>query len=713
MVRPRTLAVITLLVGLALCLAPRPGVDNSANALLEAGHEGLSDYTEFQRLFGTDEVIVARVEHPDLQVVLQEVSELTELFQNDSTMERVVSPTLVYHAELDLLSDEDLGGMAELPRLAPRFQGPLNRALELLDTEHPRATIYALGRVLPAQERIPLANALEARKRAFSEKGGRILLAGPALLNLELDRAGRDVSGKALPLLALVAVVFLLLNTRSVILSTAVLGTTALGVFAGDGVLGLLGISTNIIVDISKPLLLVLILASGLHVAIAFVHERQTNATPAEAARTVIAAKRRAVVLALLTTAIGFGSLAVSSVVPIRRFGMIAAGGCLFGIPLVLVLLPAILGIVGGRVRPQPEGRLEAFSVATIRFSRAHRGPIIAVALLSLVAGTLALFQLTPDPHAIKYFPKDHPLRVDYEALEASGLGLSTLELVVSSTAGFQRRAQLDKLDRVAVEAGALPGIHAAVALPLFMREASFRAGGNDQIPEQPLIDQAMKERASELSDFLSADRKKARVSLLIESLDADRIDQLDAALRTLVARELPGAGLLVTGNYRLLLSTQRSLIDTMKQSLLGTAILMELAFLLLLRAPLLSLAALVPNVFPVAVNYLLMWLLGIPLDLGTAMTGAIALGIAVDNTFHFIDGWRQHGAEATARSTGRAMIVTSIVIGAGFLSLLISDFGPTRNFGMLTGIVMLSALFGDMCVLTPMLDLVARRGDE
>jgi uncharacterized protein len=196
----------------------------------------------------------------------------------------------------------------------------------------------------------------------------------------------------------------------------------------------------------------------------------------------------------------------------------------------------------------------------------------------------------------------------------------------------------------------------------------------------------------------------------LIATLDANRLDALDAALRERVKSELPQGELSITGNYRLLLSTQRSLISTMRQSLFTTSILMAVAFVLFLRSLTLALAALIPNVFPVALNYALMLFAGIPLDLGTAMTGAIALGIAVDNTFHFIEGWRKNGAEATAANIGRAMIVTSLVIGAGFLSLILSEFGPTRNFGILTSVVMVTALIGDMCVLTPLLDLVERK---
>jgi uncharacterized protein len=706
-VRLRALAILTFFVGAALCLAPRPRIDNSVNALLAAGDEGVAEYTRFQKLFGTDEVIVVRIEHSDLQVLLQNVAELTQLLDEDATIDRVISPSIVYASELDLLTDTELGGIGELPRLTPRFHGPLNRVLHLFEPERNLATIYALGRVLPADQRVPLATALSQKKRDLANAGGRILLAGPALLNLELDRAGRDVADKALPLLALVAVLFLLVSTRSFVLSGAVLGVTALGVFAGDGVLGLLGVTTNIIVDISKPLLLVLILASGMHVGIAFVHARR-DGDVAHALEVVKATKTGPVILALLTTAIGFGSVAVSPVVPIRNFGCVASFGCLFGIPLTLILLPAILGLVGGNVRPERPGWIEDLSAGLIRFSRANRWLMIGVALVGLVIGTDSLFRLTTDPHAIRYFPKDHPLRVDYEALEHSGLGLSTVELVVSSTVGFGQRDQIAKLDRIAKDAEKSDGVRAAIALPLFVREAGFRINGIESIPDQVLIDKAMEERAAELKDFLSQDRKQARVSLLIETLNADRLDALDASLRKTVKEQLPGSEVSITGNYRLLLSTQRSLISTMRTSLFSTSILMAIAFVLFLRSLKLSIAALLPNVFPVALNYALMRFSGISLDLGTAMTGAIALGIAVDNTFHFIEIWRKDGAEAAARENGRAMILTAVVIGAGFLSLVLSEFGPTRNFGLLTSVVMLTALLAVLFTLTPLLDLLS-----
>jgi predicted RND superfamily exporter protein len=116
-----------------------------------------------------------------------------------------------------------------------------------------------------------------------------------------------------------------------------------------------------------------------------------------------------------------------------------------------------------------------------------------------------------------------------------------------------------------------------------------------------------------------------------------------------------------------------------------------------------LAAAALLPNAAPIAVNFVVMMALDIPLDVGTCMTAAVALGIAVDDTLHVLMAW-QADARTVARSTGRALVWTTAIIGAGFLTLLGADFGPTRNFGLLCATAMLTAVIADLVLLPALL---------
>jgi predicted RND superfamily exporter protein len=145
----------------------------------------------------------------------------------------------------------------------------------------------------------------------------------------------------------------------------------------------------------------------------------------------------------------------------------------------------------------------------------------------------------------------------------------------------------------------------------------------------------------------------------------------------------------------------------------LGTVfVVIFLMFIVLFRSVKLALITIVPNVFSASVVLGIMGVFGIPLDLMTITIAAISVGIAVDNSIHFIDRFRnemnQHHDPAAAiveatNNVGQAMFYTTIVITAGFLIMVFSNFVPTMYFGMLTAIAMITALIANLIML-PML---------
>ncbi|MEO1339014.1 MAG: MMPL family transporter, partial [Myxococcota bacterium] len=309
---------------------------------------------------------------------------------------------------------------------------------------------------------------------------------------------------------------------------------------------------------------------------------------------------------------------------------------------------------------------------------------------------------------AIRYLAADHPLRKDQTAMEAAGLGVATVEVVLAEPGitGTEHVAPLRALARSAAD---LPGVAASVGWPHLVdqtRVATGRAAVDDWVIAQL-------EAQTTAATFGSKDR--ARIALIVQTIDADDLDALKAALRRLAKTHVPTAKLTITGNYDLLLHAQDALLETIQVSLLWTTILMQLALMIVLRSLRIGLLALIPNLFPVALNLVAMKLLGIPLDIGTSMTAAIALGIAVDDTLHFTLAAKANGLmasnnlRASARAAAVAIVISSLVIGLGFAALLSSDFIPTRRFGGLCGLAMLSALAADLLVLPPLLRWATR----
>ncbi|MEZ4464810.1 MAG: MMPL family transporter [bacterium] len=697
--------VFLVLVGLTGALAPRPVVDNAVTGWLDAERPEARDYARFRQLFGADEVYVVTLAGPDPLALLARAREVEAALAADPAIEHVLGPATLWADAADLLLDPDLGGPAELARLAPRFASPLGRALPLFRPPH--ATILALSRVCPPAARVALDGRLEALRAAAAAAGQTLRVAGNPALNLALDRAGQAVQTTALPLLVGVCVVVLLVATQSPRQVAAALAPVGLGVLGTDALLGLAGQASNLLVDIVKPLIFVLLLASALHVLVAFQLRRHRGEPAPAAAWGAARDKARGIALALATTAIGFGSLALAGVRPIQVFGTLAAAGLALGAGLVLLGVPALLALT--RAGPGRAPPVDGLASRAIAFGGRHRVAVVVGALGVVAAGVAAWPHLATDPHAIRYFAADHPLRRDHEAIEAAGLGLATVEVVVEADVDLlgtpARRAHLATFE--ATLAG-LPGVQRVIGPALLLREASVQAGGPDALPEGPILADVRAAEGTGLEQFITREGRAARISLLIATLDAPGLDRLAAAIRALDA---PGS-LVVTGNYGLLLATQAGLLATLQQSLIGTALLIELVVLLLLRSPRLALVALLPNAVPVAFGFAFMAVAGLPLDVGTCMTAAVALGIAVDDTLHLLIAWQRHpDLAAIGRSTGRALLQSSLVIGAGFAVLLVSDFGPTRSFGLLCAVAMATAVLADLLVVPALLGV--RRDPE
>ena len=134
--------------------------------------------------------------------------------------------------------------------------------------------------------------------------------------------------------------------------------------------------------------------------------------------------------------------------------------------------------------------------------------------------------------------------------------------------------------------------------------------------------------------------------------------------------------------------------------------------FIVLFRNVKLALVTIIPNVFSASVVLGIMGVFSIPLDLMTITIAAISVGIAVDNSIHFIDRFKNEMSQnsndkaaiaSATNNVGQAMFYTTIVIAAGFLIMVFSNFVPTLYFGVLTAIAMVTALIANL-VMLPML---------
>ena len=169
-----------------------------------------------------------------------------------------------------------------------------------------------------------------------------------------------------------------------------------------------------------------------------------------------------------------------------------------------------------------------------------------------------------------------------------------------------------------------------------------------------------------------------------------------------------------VTGSTLLALSTSRHLVKNLTTSFMIAFFIIFLSIIILFRSIRLSLLSILPNIIPLMIAGGLMGYLGIKLRPSTAMTFSIALGIAVDNTIHFLARFRQEFREngnyeesvsQTLLTTGKAIISTGVILSLGFFVLYFSEFVPNHEFGLLATIIIITAVGGSL-ILLPVLIL-------
>jgi hypothetical protein len=172
-----------------------------------------------------------------------------------------------------------------------------------------------------------------------------------------------------------------------------------------------------------------------------------------------------------------------------------------------------------------------------------------------------------------------------------------------------------------------------------------------------------------------------------------------------------------ITGDPVLTLSSTRAMINGQLQSILLLIAIVILIIAVLFTDIKVGLLAALPNVFPLLVLFGFMGYAGVPLNIGTAMAAAIAIGLAVDDTMHFLLRYNLElktsrsqlkAMEATIQGEVLPVIATTIALTSGFLVFSFSDFEPVAQFGLLSALVMVAALVADF-VLTPILMSVLR----
>jgi predicted RND superfamily exporter protein len=697
------------------------------------GSTVLATYDDFEERFGSEESIVVAYQWSDpfspdalryldglterLKRDVPYVSDVMSLTRFDDIVGTQSALTVTPLIDLDATGEMDVAAIRHRIAINPFLQGNLISADEstvaiVLDIERPDAGVYeeqsteivtALNRVLGEEE---------------AETGFSFYYGGSVITEREVERQlGSDI-GRLFPISMVLTGLLLLLFFRhapSVILP---LVTVVLSLGWTLGLKSLVGSPITPVSTTLFALITVIGVADSVHLISQYWQEHSKHPTRRER---LLATYRRAgkpCFLTSATTAIGFGSLAVSGIPAIRNLGIFAAFGIMSAFALSMILVPIGMDWTSHRRARIPENRwLGRVLEAIARVDLAYPRWILAATLVVVVGMGIGILRIQTAGTMVDYFRRGSEIRAAIDFLGDRLTGVSSTEVVLYGARDtFKEPSVLERIAGLQALAESYPEVTASYSIVDTVRLINRALHGDDEayysIPStRPAVSQSIllyeMSGGDAMRDFVSGDYATARVSIRTREMDDRNRKALLAAVRGFAATEMPDLRTEITGMDLLVSEVNNQIVLTQIESFaLAVAVITLLMILVFGWKG--GLVSILPNVLPIVFVLGLMGYGNFGLNIATAIIASIAIGIVVDDTIHFFShfrdelqviGDREEAMRAALLRVGRALCFTTLILAAGFAVFLTASLGIMVSYGILSGTAVLTALLGDLFV--------------
>lgn len=506
----------------------------------------------------------------------------------------------------------------------------------------------------------------------------------------------------------------------------------ALGLIWAAAVLEAMGQTLNIFSNALPTLIMVIGVSNCVHILCRYAEEsHETTNTRSETVVSSMTHMLFACALTFATTGVGFASLMLARSDVMQNFGWQSALGMLalfFSVTITFGTLLKYLEAPAKNFRNRPTSPLGWMLSHVGSWVTSHPKSVLLTSMLIVGVCLFSARNVEVESTVIETYDEQHPTiqRIRLHERQLAGLLALEVNLQADDPDRFLDPAVYLAVNRFAKEALKYPEVIFSRSYVDLYQEAYAQFPPNSRNRTKlPTNDEAgrkqirsMQGKAETLDKvlhpetFITPDRHQARILLRVKDAGIKRTLALIGELDKQLAHDFPsdsGVKVRMTGDAWLYAMTMDGLVRDLFNSLLAASAVIFLIISLLFRSPRLGLVAAIPNLTPLAVTLGYMGLRGFDMNCSNGVVFVVSLGIAVDDTIHFlarfleefkVDGQVRPAVRRAVDGTGRAIILTSLLIFLGLSVLLTSDFVPTRRFAELTGITLAGALLGDLLLL-------------
>jgi len=569
----------------------------------------------------------------------------------------------------------------------------------------------------------------DTRTDAFS-----VQLLGTAVINVALAEAVERDMAALIPGSYLLIFTALFLLTRSLAGAFLSLTLTLLTVAAVFGVLGWSGATLTPVVGAVPSMIMIIVVADCLHILVSYQHALKQGLGKRQALANAQALNIKPVMITSLTTALGLLCLNFSESPPYRDLGNLVAMAALLAGVLSLSWFIALLALLPAPPAARADSGLGQWLLGFYRrFIAPAPKRVFAVAMVITLMLAAGLFKLQFNEQWYHYYDESFAVRQALETQEQQLYGVNFIQYSVAPASGggiyspayMQQLQQLTQWLEQQPGVGYVDSVHRQL-LEIYQKlnrddPAYYRVPDSaDAIAQSMLLYEMSLPFGMGLEERINIDKSASRLTLNLHKHTSRELVALDETLRQwaqIHTPELvltPGTGLdMVFAQI-----SDRNSISLFSGTLVAL-VLISISMMGFLRSWRLGALSLIPNILPALLAYGMWGYISGQVDLGLSIVACMSLGLVVDDSVHFLTKYRyareqgktaEQAVEFAFATVGVAMLITTLVLAAGFALLVLSPFSPTWGMGALMSLTVVLAFIADIILLPLLLLLFDRR---
>ncbi|MDX2249980.1 MAG: MMPL family transporter [Bacteroidia bacterium] len=723
-------------------------VQQFSNVILTE-EEDLKDYHKFQSYFGDDaNVMVATVEGEifsremfadlyDLGIELSKqrgvigvisLPRIYDVIRDDSLEGFRLSPVVSRRPE----SQQEVDSLASRIRNMPFYEG-------LLLDKTGKTTLIAVSfdpKLLDTDEKISILNETRAVIDRFGEKHAiEPRFAGFPVIRVNMHETVKKELFLFLVLALIVTAITLALFFRS--FSTVFFPMIVVGsvIIFSMGLIGLFHYKMSLITGIIPALVTVISIPNCVYLITKYHIEFRRTGNKFKALILVIERIGIVTVMTNATTAVGLGVLIFTNIQPLKEFGIVAGLSVVAAFFISLLLIPIVFSFLPPPTRNQTrhlDRRTVGAALKAIDYI-VHNQRWAVYVFSALMAGLsiIGMLKIVPVAYMVDDVPQDSKLFTDLKYIEDRFNGALPFEILVDAKKkrGVLRLQTLQQIAQLQDSLSKYDNLSRSVSVADFAKffRQSFFEGAPEayELPSRNefnfIVDYARRTEffgtgtAALSKNLADSTMQVTRISASVRDIGSLEMEKLVDSVRKDVDAifDPEKFDVAITGTTQIFIKANDALIQNLIQSLVLAFVVIAIMMGVLFRSVKMAIISLIPNVLPLLMVAGIMGFAGIALKPSTALVFGVALGIAVDDTIHYLARYRlarklgdtvNDAISNSFQDTGVSMIYTSVILFIGFVCFTASDFGGIQALGILISLILGIAMFSNLLFLPSLL---------